>query len=268
MTGGADGPDGDALAALLDWHIESGVDIALDDAPHDRYADAAAALAKGARTVETEAPPPARVVRAAPLALPDEAARAARALAAEARNLDDLASSLAHFEHAPFRDMARHFLYFAEARGARVLVFDVAPGAAEESSGEAFCGPQAKLLDNMLAAISLGRNSASLAYLAPWRPPGDRALTPQETAIFAPFARRLAQLARPEFLLLFGEASARALLETDESWAKLRGRTLDLRFDEFETRAFVFSSLDAMLKGPALKPAAWRSLRALAHALG
>ncbi|MEF3367432.1 uracil-DNA glycosylase, partial [Methylocystis sp. 9N] len=46
-----DGLDRRALLALLDWHVESGVDLALDEAPHDRYADSARA----------PAPPPAAV---------------------------------------------------------------------------------------------------------------------------------------------------------------------------------------------------------------
>lgn len=269
----------EALLALLDWYVESGADFALDDAPHDRYADSARAP-----TAVSEPPPPSRAVergeprapltpaprRARPetlIAPPDEAARAAETTAAAARDLDDLAARLADFPHAPFRDMARHFLFGAGAPGARLMAFDAAPGATEESGGAAFSGERAKLLDNMLAAIGLDRGSARLAYVSPWRPPGDKALTPQEMAVFAPFARRHVELARPEVLLLFGEAPARIMLETGEPLAKLRGKCFDVRCGDHAARAFVFSSLDAMLKSAGLKPAAWRDLRAAAALL-
>lgn len=260
-----------ATLALLDWYVESGVDVALDDAPHDRYADSARALRSDVETnddrrpahEERAAPAPSNRTRNAPqMIAPDAAAQAARESAAEARDLADLAARLAAFEHAPFRDMARHFLYFAGTPGARLAVFDVAPGATEEASGEAFIGARATLLDNMLAAISHSRECAHLAYLSPWRPPGDKALTPQETAIFAPFARRLVELARPDVVLLFGDAPARALIETNEPVSKLRGKCFDIRCGDHALRAFVFSPLDSMLKGGALKPAAWRDLRA------
>lgn len=266
-----------ALQALLDWYVESGVDIALDDAPHDRYAESARAPAPVVeiddrrKTAEEErarqAPRTPR--REAPqIIAPDAAAQAARETAAAAHDLDDLAARLAAFKHAPFSDMARHFHFSAGTPGARLMAFDVAPGAIEEAGGEAFSGLSAKLLDNMLAAISRARAGAYLAYLSPWRPPGDKSLTPHETAIFAPFARRHVELAQPEILLLFGEAPARALIETNEPASKLRGKCFDIRCGDHAARAFVFSNLDAMLKSAALKPAAWRDLRAVASALG
>ncbi len=250
-----------ALLALLDWYVESGVDLALDEAPHDRYADSA--RANVAPPAAMERPRPA----AAPMVAPDEAIRAAEQEAADARDLDDLAARLADFPHAPFRDMAQHFLFGAGAPSARLIAFDAAPGATEEASGEAFSGLSAKLLDNMLTAIGFDRSSASLAYVSPWRPPGDKALTPHEAAIFAPFARRRVELARPEVLLLFGETPARVMLATKEPAGKLRGKIHDARCGAHVARALVFSSLEAMLNGAALKPAAWRDLRRVAETL-
>ncbi|MFO1103492.1 MAG: uracil-DNA glycosylase [Methylocystis sp.] len=266
-----------ALLALLDWYVESGVDLALDEAPHDRYADSAlASVAPVAEIAEPAArptPPPPSIAMerprpaAAPIVAPDAAVRAAEEAAAGARGLDDLAARLAEFPHAPFRDMAQHFLFGAGKADARIIAFDAAPGATEEASGEAFGGLSAKLLDNMLAAIGLDRASASLAYVSPWRPPGDRALTPHEAAIFAPFARRRVELAQPEILLLFGETPARAMLATNQPVGKLRGKIHEARCGAHVARAFVFSSLEAMLKSAALKPAAWRDLRKAAEAL-
>jgi DNA polymerase len=163
--------------------------------------------------------------------------------------------------------MAQHFLFGAGAPAARLIAFDAAPGVTEETGGEAFSGLSAKLLDNMLAAIGFDRSSATLAYVSPWRPPGDRALSPHEAAIFAPFARRRVELARPDVLLIFGEAPARIMLTTNEPVGKLRGKAFEARCGAHVARAFVFSSLEAMLKSAALKPAAWRDLRRAAEAL-
>ncbi|MGD9656639.1 MAG: uracil-DNA glycosylase [Methylocystis sp.] len=265
-----------ALLALLDWHVESGVDLALDESPHDRYADSARqrleslpASAEPAAVPAQPQPPAAERQRRAmaPVVAPDEAVRAAEKAAAGARDLDDLATRLADFPHAPFRETAQHFLFGAGAADARLVAFDAAPGATEETSGEAFSGLSAKLLENMLAAIGFDRESASLAYVSPWRPPGDKALTPHEAAIFAPFARRRVELARPDILLLFGEAPARVMLATNDPVGKLRGRNYEARCGAHVARAFVFSSLEAMLKSSALKPAAWRDLRRAAEAL-
>ncbi|PPD46471.1 MAG: uracil-DNA glycosylase [Methylocystis sp.] len=263
-----------ALIALLDWYVESGVDLALDEAAHDRYADSARApVAETAPVAPREAQPsfateaPAARPRPAPsVAAPDDAARAAEAAAAGAETLDELAAALAGFPHAPFRAMAQHFLFSAGTPGAPLMVLDAAPGVTEESTGEAFSGDQARLLGNMLKAISLTRESAYLAYVSPWRPPGVMSMTPQQLAVFAPFARRHVEIARPKVLLLFGEAPARALLETRDTVAQLRGRPFDVQCGAHAARAYVFNSLESILKSPGLKPTAWRDLRAASKA--
>lgn len=265
-------PDPRALLALLDWYVESGVDVALDEVPHDRYADSARAAPEAAAAPEPRQSAPAQKAQPAArpvtiIAPPDEAARAAEAAAAAAQSLDALAVALAEFPHAPFREMAQHFLFGTGTAGAPLMVLDAAPGATEESTGEAFSGLSARLLDNMLAAIGRSRESACLAYAIPWRPPGDANPTPQQMAILAPFARRHVELARPKVLLLFGEAPARMLLQTDEPLGKLRGKQYDVRCGDHVAQGFVFNSLDSILKSWTLKPTAWRGLRAAAAAL-
>ncbi|MDF2812054.1 MAG: uracil-DNA glycosylase, partial [Microvirga sp.] len=38
--------DRDTLHAILDFHVEAGVDIALDEVPHNRFTEAAAPAAR------------------------------------------------------------------------------------------------------------------------------------------------------------------------------------------------------------------------------
>ena len=272
----------EALLALLEWYVESGVDLALDETPHDRYADSARAPAPARAPVsapessavatlpQTRPSQPATAMRSrieTTVVAPDDAIRAAQVEAVAARNIDDLAARLAHFAHAPFRDMAEHFLFAIGPDAPRLMAFDAAPGASEEASGVAFSGDRARLLDNMLAAIGQSRETTRLAYVAPWRPPGDKLATSQEAAIFTPFAQRHLELARPEIVLLFGETPARALLATQEPVSKLRGKWFDVTCGAHTARAMVFSSLDAMLKSWTLKPTAWRDLRSVAAVL-
>ena len=279
-------PDRRVLAALLEWYVENGVDLALDDAPHDRFAERVSTPVSSA-AIASRLPSPPVVIHAPTgktevemspvvtgrhrpsVVAPDDAIAAATAAATAAGDVVDLAGRFSQFDHAPFRETAEHFLFAAGPPQARLMAFDAAPGAIEESEGSAFCGPRARLLANMLSAIGYNRENARLAYVAPWRPPGDKNLSPQETAILAPFARRHIEFVRPDVLLLFGDAPARALLATDTPASRLRGKWRELDVGGHSVRVMVFSGLDALLKSPAaLKPAAWRDLRAVAAALG
>src|SRR5215211_2364114 len=96
-----------ALQSLLDYHVEAGVDCALDETPHDRFAEdqaeAAARSAPAPRSPEEPRPPvpaPAPTVRGpskAAAAAPEAAARAARDQVKDARSLEELESLLAAF---------------------------------------------------------------------------------------------------------------------------------------------------------------------------
>ena len=94
----------ESLARLLRWYAEMGVDIAVDDAPHDRFAESRAGGCLRAEMRRLSAAPPEtieigrRVMREPATALPAEAIEAARDQAAAAQNLADLREKLSRFE--------------------------------------------------------------------------------------------------------------------------------------------------------------------------
>jgi DNA polymerase len=134
-----------------------------------------------------------------------------------------------------------------------------APGRDEDLEGLPFVGRSGQLLDRMLAAIGLDRQSAYIANVIPWRPPGNRTPTPQETEICRPFIERQIELANPKILVTLGGPSAKTLLHATEGVMRLRGNW----------RAHVTAaglSIPAMptlhpaylLRNPAHKKFAWR----------
>jgi DNA polymerase len=162
--------------------------------------------------------------------------------------------------------MAGNFLFGAGTPGARVMVLDAAPGEEEERGGEAFRGARARLLDNMLAAIGLDRETAYLAYFSPWRPVGDRTPTPPEAMALLPFARRHVELARPEILVLLGDPLARAMLSTNDTGTRLYGRWFDCVCGPASVRTMTLPALKTMVATSSMKRAAWRGLRLVAQA--
>ena len=268
MPGEAATDETRALMALLDYYRAIGVDCALDETPHDRFAE------RLAPPVVEESPPPQepqrreapsapiRAPSAAPV-FPQEAIRDAEAIAASARTLQELQEGLKGFEGGR-ASRARHFL-FSSGQPASIMELDYAPGEAEESSGEAFSGPEARLLDAMLAAIGQSQN-AYRAYFSPWRPAGGQQLTAHVAAALTPFARRHIELARPRAVLLLGD-TAKIMLGVSDAPTKLYARRFELQLGEAKVVAIPAPGLAAMLKASSLKRQAWRALRALDEAL-
>jgi len=272
----AEPPSRAAIEALLRFYAEAGVDAALSEAPVDRFAESAAqaeaaARRRGARPAPAEpiagprTPPP----RPAPeLAIPSEAAvMAAREAAASAATLDELRETLAGFRGCNLRFTATNLVFADGNPAARVMFVGEAPGFEEDLQGLPFVGRSGQLLDRMLAAIGLDRSSAYIANVIPWRPPGNRTPTPQETEICRPFIERQITLADPDILVLLGGAAAKQILQTSDSILKVRGKWRTYGSGRREIRALPMLHPAYLLRQPLQKRLAWRDLLALKQAL-
>lgn len=198
--------------ALLEWQIELGANEALDETPIDRYALSAPVEKKN---VEVAASPPAPVIHATADVDPVAEARAA---AKGAADLAQLAKAMQAFDHCELKRGAKSFVFADGQVGARVMIIGEAPGRQEDIAAKPFVGQAGQLLDKMLAAIDLQRDSEMLdhaVYIAnvlPWRPPSNAAPTPEEIAMMLPFLERHIALANPDVLVLMGNTPCLALL--------------------------------------------------------
>ena len=281
------------LEDILRFYSETGVDAALSEEAVDRFtlsrataADAArqrnpAPLPSAAREPKrgTSAPsvPPAAPVApsqdavprpAVNLAVPSETAiMAARDTAATAATLDELRAALDRFEGCNLRFTATNLVFADGNPEARIMFVGEAPGFEEDIQGLPFVGKSGQLLDRMMAAIGLDRSSAYIANVIPWRPPGNRTPTPQETEICRPFIERQIALVDPAILVLLGGASAKQILATSEGVLKLRGqwRTYDTGLRAIRAMATLHPAY--LLRQPLQKRLAWRDFLALRAAL-
>jgi uracil-DNA glycosylase family 4 len=166
-------------------------------------------------------PPPAVKT---PVAVPDEGQIAlARQRAATAATLDELRRHMAEFDGCNLKFTAKNLVFADGNPEAEIMLVGEAPGRDEDLEGLPFVGRSGQLLDRMLAAIGLDRQSVYIANVIPWRPPGNRTPTPQETEICRPFIERQVELANPKVLVTLGGPSAKTLLHSTEGVLRLRG---------------------------------------------
>ena len=255
---------------LLDFYAEAGVDALLGENPVDRFA-ATETPAPPPRMAQPVAPAPAleAKARAATLAprAPDEAAMVARASAKSAKTLDELRAILDTFEGCALKATATQLVFADGDPAARLMFVGEAPGRDEDIEGLPFVGRSGKLLDRMLAAIGLDRTSVYIANIVPWRPPGNRTPTPQESQICLPFILRQIELADPDILVCLGGPSAQALLGIKDGITKTRGRWFTFDTGKREIRAMPTFHPAFLLRSPLQKRFAWRDFLAIKKAL-
>ncbi|KAB1070850.1 uracil-DNA glycosylase [Methylobacterium planeticum] len=284
MTSHADGERD--LISYLDFHVEAGVDAALDEHPHDRFGEAEApplgrAPARAARPAgPEEAPqrrelpprdapkaPPAQTYGRSAAAKPDEAAVDARAQAKETRSLEELEALLAGFDGCPLKFTAKNLVFADGNPASRLMFVGEAPGADEDRIGKPFMGRSGQLLDRMMKAIGLDRSSAYVANIVPWRPPGNRNPTPQEVSICKPFVERQIELADPDLIVCLGSPATQALTGTKDGILKARGRFYPYTLGTREIRILATLHPAYLLRQPVQKRLAWRDFRLLRAAL-
>jgi uracil-DNA glycosylase family 4 len=278
---------------ILAFHCDAGVDIALEDAPIDRFAESVSQSEQsrhpGGRETSSRSPESRALQNrssgaeshvsgfalgrddgqknsAVPVP-PDTAAIAAREAATSAKTLDELRDSLSRFDGCALKNTAKNLVFADGNPKARVMFVGEAPGADEDREGLPFVGRSGKLLDRMMAAIGLDRSCAYIANIVPWRPPGNRTPTPQESAICLPFIRRQIELADPDILICLGKPSMQTLLGINEGIKASRGR-----WREFDTGSRIIKAMATfhpayLLRTPGEKKFVWRDMLALKKAL-
>ena len=142
-----------------------------------------------------------------------------------------------------------------------------APGRDEDIAGLPFVGRSGQLLDLMMKAIGLDRTNSYIANIIPWRPPGNRTPTPQESQICLPFILRQIELADPDVLVCLGGPSSQTLLGFSDGITKTRGRWLSFQTGKRGIRAIATLHPAYLLRQPLQKRLAWRDFRALKKAL-
>jgi len=278
-----------AARELLAFYRDAGADALLAEEAVDRMTDpavvpssagaAAAAKQRDERETLTSALSiPARSqpiqrreegnTRPQPVLPPPEVATvAAREAAASAKDLDALRALLENFQGCGLRATATQLVFADGNPQGHVMFVGEAPGYEEDINGRPFVGRSGKLLDRMMEAIGLDRTRAYIANVVPWRPPGNRTPTPQETAICLPFIRRQIELADPDILVCLGQPATQTLLGTREGITKTRGRWFKFDTGTREIRAMATLHPAYLLRQPLQKRLAWRDFLALKKAL-
>jgi uracil-DNA glycosylase len=218
--------DRGAADSLIGWWLEAGVDAPVGESPRDWL-----------RRNEPTVP----VLAAAPAATSEPA-----------QNLEAFQNWLATGSGLPMDRPGAIRVAPYGIEGAKLMLMSDLPAREEAAEGKPIGGEAWSLTKRMLAAIGIEPDETYVASLTCFHTPGAR--FNGELDACAAIARDHVRLARPERLLLFGDAPARALL--GEPLARARGRVH--RIEGIRTVATFHPRW--LLQRPSDKALAWRDL--------
>jgi DNA polymerase len=215
-----------AADSLIGWWIEAGVDEPVGESPRDWF-------------------------RRSPAAAPPDHPSAV-AMTEQAGTLDAFQDWLVTGSGLPMDRPGAIRIAPQGIEGAKLMLMSDLPGREDAADGRLIGGEAWGLAKNMLAAIGIEPDAAYVASLTCFYTPGARFNGELEPC--AAIARDHIRLAKPERLLLFGDAPARALL--GEPLAKARSRVH--RIEGIRTVATFHPRW--LLQRPSDKALAWRDL--------
>ena len=204
----------------------------------------------------------------AALASPVIEKKAGNTTGSSADSLERIAAEVKACDGCPLCATRKHAVPGEGVPRPLVMVIGEGPGADEDATGRPFVGRAGQLLDKMLAAIDLSRESnCFIANVIKCRPPGNRDPLPEETTACASFLQRQITLLEPRFILSAGRISAQTLLKTGETIGKIRGKFIDYQIDGKVIPFIATYHPSALLRNEDYKRPAWEDLKLLRSAL-
>jgi DNA polymerase len=149
--------------------------------------------------------------------------------------------------------------------GARLVFVGEAPGADEDAQGEPFVGRAGQLLTDIITkGMKLRREDVYILNVLKCRPPGNRTPAPNEVINCRGFLDRQLEILQPEFLCCLGAVAAKAILNTELSIGRLRGK-----FHDYRGIPVLCTYHPAyLLRNPAAKKDVWEDIKILLNRMG
>ena len=174
-------------------------------------------------------------------------------------NWTDLAACVAACQRCELHQGRTQTVFGVGDRAARWLVIGEAPGAEEDKRGEPFVGRAGALLNAMLAAIGLARETVYIANILKCRPPLNRDPKPTEVLACSAYLERQIALIQPTIILAVGRIAAQNLLKVDTPIGRMRGQLH--HYGDRSIPVVVTYHPAYLLRSPGEKPKAWDDLR-------
>ncbi|MDT8446451.1 MAG: uracil-DNA glycosylase family protein [bacterium] len=146
----------------------------------------------------------------------------------DSKSLDSLHFRVAHCVKCGLSANRRAVVFGQGNQKAFLMVLGDQPSKEDDPRGLAFCGPDGDMLEKILLALGLSKESAYLTNAVKCRPDGDRPAHEDERAACAFIFGKQIELLGPKMLLALGEAALRSLVPQAPPWVEAHGKVFQV----------------------------------------
>ncbi|MCX5789961.1 MAG: uracil-DNA glycosylase [Elusimicrobia bacterium] len=189
--------------------------------------------------------------------------------------LESLKEQVSACKKCPLGGQRLNAVFGVGSAQAEVMFVGEGPGYQEDRQGEPFVGRAGQLLDDILRAIGLSRETVYIANVVkchPMKDPGDpdargndRPPTPKEMEACMPYLQEQIRLIAPRVIVTLGNVATKALLREETGISRLRGQWRELAVPGMAAPLRLLPTYHpaALLRDPGLKRDVWTDMKNL-----
>lgn len=129
-------------------------------------------------------------------------------MAARPNDIESLCRMIGEFNHPLKRGATNVVLPHIAQNPNGIMILTDMPSAEDDANGDVLSGSAGDMIDKMLNAIDMSRDSVSIIPMLFWRTPGGRTPTDSEIDLAKPFVERLIEMLNPKIILTLGTLPA------------------------------------------------------------
>ena len=142
-----------------------------------------------------------------------------------------------------------------------IMIIGEGPGQKEDELGKPFVGDAGNLLNKMLAAINIKRETVYITNVVNYRPPNNRKPEVNEILRYSEFLKEHISIINPKILILMGSTAMESLLGSNKKISKERGQWKEVIIKQKSYKTIVTFHPAYLLRKPDQKKFSWEDLK-------
>ena len=175
--------------------------------------------------------------------------------------LENLKNKISLVDNCDLKNNAKKMVFSDGNINSQVMIVGEGPGEKEDEIGKPFVGDAGNLLNKMLSAININRESVYITNVVNFRPPNNRKPTSAEINRYSTFLREHILIVNPKILIIMGSTAMEALVGNNIKISKDRGKWKEIIIKNKTFTSIVTFHPAYLLRQPDQKKYSWSDLK-------
>ena len=175
--------------------------------------------------------------------------------------LENLKNKISLIDNCDLKNNAKKIVFSDGNIKSQIMIVGEGPGEKEDEIGKPFVGDAGNLLNKMLSAININRESVYITNVVNFRPPNNRKPTSAEINRYSIYLRDHILIINPKILIIMGSTAMEALIGNNIKISKDRGKWKEIIIKNKTFTSIVTFHPAYLLRQPDQKKYSWSDLK-------